>query len=187
MSGAARRPRRRAGGKRKGGAASAGKERARQRGAPLRGRLARAVAIIAVGVAACLGVEAAADALRPGVATEALQALSFPSDGAGGLPEVAAEADVPEGFAEEVLDLSQSEDVRVSADGCVVGFLERGSAQESFARLGAQLEEGGWQAVGSGRADCGSFVKGAGAYRWLFLSCVQSGERVSVVVQVQPE
>ena len=89
---------------------------------------------------------------------------------------------LPEGFQEEVLRLEGREDVRVAAQGPVVGFVERSDAPSAFAALSAELEAAGWASVDSGRDDCGSFVKEEGRFTWLFVSCVWSGEATSVVI-----
>lgn len=143
-------------------------------------RVLKAAAFIAAVVVACVAVEFALDAPHEGVAEK----LRIAADSGGASEAVASDALglLPEGFQEEVLRLEDREDVRVAAQGPVVGFVERSDAPSAFAALSAELEAAGWASVDSGRDDCGSFVKEEGRFTWLFVSCVWSGEATSVVI-----
>lgn len=143
-------------------------------------RVLKAAAFIAAVVVACVAVEFALDAPHEGVAEK----LRIAADSGGTSEAVASDALglLPEGFQEEVLRLEDREDVRVAAQGPVVGFVERSDAPSAFAALSAELEAAGWASVDSGRDDCGSFVKEEGRFIWLFVSCVWSGEATSVVI-----
>ena len=148
-------------------------------------RLLRALAIVVGLVLACCAVDAVLRLSQPSAMGDALGigagAEDFPSrDTASTGP---AQAELPEGFESEVLDLTRVEGLRVAAGGTVIGFSLRGDAPEAFAQLSVQLQARGWLAVESGRPDCGSFVKGEGTYTWLFVSCSQVGDGVSVVLQ----
>lgn len=148
---------------------------------PVLRRVLKAAAFIAAVVFACVAVEFALDVPHEGVA-EKLR-IATASEGASS-EAVASDALglLPEGFQEEVLRLEDREDVRVAAQGPVVGFVERSDAPSAFAALSAELEAAGWASVDSGRDDCGSFVKEEGRFTWLFVSCVWSGEATSVVI-----
>lgn len=143
-------------------------------------RVLKAAAFIAAVVVACVAVEFALDAPHEGVAGK----LRIAADSEGASEAAASDALglLPEGFQEEVLRLEDREDVRVAAQGPVVGFVERSDAPSAFAALSAELEAAGWASVDSGRDDCGSFVKEEGRFTWLFVSCVWSGEATSVVI-----
>lgn len=143
-------------------------------------RVLKAAAFIAAVVVACVAVEFALDAPHEGVAEK----LRIAADSGGASEAAASDALglLPEGFQEEVLRLEDREDVRVAAQGPVVGFVERSDAPSAFAALSAELEAAGWASVDSGRDDCGSFVKEEGRFTWLFVSCVWSGEATSVVI-----
>lgn len=143
-------------------------------------RVLKAAAFIAAVVVACVAVEFALDAPHEGVAGK----LRIAADSEGASEAAASDALglLPEGFQEEVLRLEDREDVRVAAQGPVVGFVERSDAPSAFAALSAELEAAGWASVDSGRDDCGSFVKEEGRFIWLFVSCVWSGEATSVVI-----
>ena len=146
-------------------------------------RLLKACAIIAGLVVAGMLVQAAIDGSQSGV-LEKID-MTMASDDVGfDAGSSDASAPVPEGFQDEVLSLEGCEDVRVGADGAVVGFVERVGAQEAFASLRGELEDAGWMAIGSGRDDCGSFVKDKGRFTWLFASCVPSGSATSVVISI---
>ena len=148
---------------------------------PVLRRVLKAAAFIAAVVFACVAVEFALDVPHEGVAEKLRIAVG--SEGASS-EAVASDALglLPEGFQEEVLRLEDREDVRVAAQGPVVGFVERSDAPSAFAALSAELEAAGWASVDSGRDDCGSFVKEEGRFTWLFISCVWSGEATSVVI-----
>lgn len=98
----------------------------------------------------------------------------------------ALQAQVPEGFEEETVGLAGKSQVRVAAGGSVIGFVEEGDADELFSSLSRELQDKGWREVDSGLGGCGSFVKGSGRFTWLFVSCVQSGDDVSAVIQCPP-
>lgn len=156
-------------------------EAAADLGAP--GVVREALCLLAAGDASAEegdGAEDAQDADGSGEGLlEALAALVAPSQG------VDAGDEAPEAFQEEVLALSGREDVRVDEDAGIVGFTASGEAEEVFDALSAELEEGGWSGVDSGVAGWGTFVKGEGFYRWVAVACVQVGDAVSVVVQVE--
>ena len=95
----------------------------------------------------------------------------------------AANVVLPEGFAEELLDVSGLEGLRVSDGGDVVGFLSRDGADGSFAALKGELEARGWAFVESGIENAGSFAKPDGAYRACFLSCTEVAGMTAVVIQ----
>lgn len=142
-------------------------------------RVLKATAVIVACVALCVVVQTALDAPHAGIA-EKLEAAT--GSASTQVEDADALALLPEGFQEEVLPLAGREDVRVSGQGAVVGFLERTGAATAFAALSAELEGAGWTPVQSGRDDCGSFVKDSGRFTWLFVSCVWTGEATSVVV-----
>lgn len=146
-------------------------------------RLLKACAIVVGLVIAGVLVQAVIDGSQSGV-LEKID-MTMASDDAGfDTGSSAASAPVPEGFQDEVLSLEGREDVRVGADGTVVGFVDRAGAQEAFASLRGELEDTGWTAIDSGRDDCGSFVKDEGRFTWLFASCVPTGSATSVVISI---
>ena len=148
-------------------------------------RLFRALAIVVALVLACCAVDAVLRLSQPSAMGDALGiwagAADSPSHATASTES--AQTGLPEEFESEVLDLSHAEGLRVAAEGTVVGFSLQGDASDAFAQLSAQLQARGWLAVESGRPDCGSFVKGEGAYTWLFASCTQVGDGVSAVLQ----
>lgn len=95
----------------------------------------------------------------------------------------AADATLPDSFAEELFGVEGLEDARVSDGGDVVAFLSRGSAEEAFAVLKRRLEENGWTFVESGITNAASFAKPGGAYQTCFLSCTEVAGITAVVVQ----
>lgn len=146
-------------------------------------RLLKACAIVVGLVIAGVLVQAVIDGSQSGV-LEKID-MTMASDDAGfDTGSSDASVPVPEGFQDEVLSLEGREDVRVGADGTVVGFVDRADTQEAFASLRGELEDAGWTAIGSGRDDCGSFVKDEGRFTWLFARCVPTGSVTSVVISI---
>lgn len=131
-----------------------------------RKRALRALAVVAVLILAVPASGCAAGILQSGI----VQEVAF------------VEASVPEGFEEEVLSLASRGDVRVGADGAVVGFCCSGDAPAALAEVAVELAEKGWMRVESGSDAAASFVKREGHYRWLFVSCTEVSGEVSVVV-----
>lgn len=86
-------------------------------------------------------------------------------------------------FEDEAFSLKGRHDLRVGGRGCVLGFLEDGSAEGQFNRYAKQLVGAGWMQVPSGQKSSGSFVKKTGRLRWMFLACTKVADRVSVVAQ----
>ncbi|WP_232050935.1 hypothetical protein [Arabiibacter massiliensis] len=97
--------------------------------------------------------------------------------------EGAAGEALPEGFEEEALSLARRTEARVDGRAGIVGFSTEEDAAASFAAIAEELAAKGWEGVESGVPSCGTFVKGEGRHRWLFVSCVQVGGGASVVVQ----
>lgn len=148
-------------------------------------RVGKAVAAIAVAAVVCCGIGGVVDAWHGATgaqelvaaAQESLTTQEGSSDRAGD-----AAAQLPDGFQEEVLDVGSRAELRVGADGSVVGFTEQGNAAEVYSALKQDLEGRSWREAESGRDDCGSFVKDGGSFTWLFVSCVQVGDAASVVI-----
>ena len=146
-------------------------------------RFARALLIVAALVAACCAVDAVLEAARPGVLPSAIRE-GMGVQGAAEQGNADGQPALPEGFAQEVADLSGAQDVQVAAGGAVVGFTEQGAAADVFAGLAERLAGKGWAPIGSGRDDCGTFVKQDGRFTWMFASCSQVGDAVAVVLQL---
>lgn len=91
--------------------------------------------------------------------------------------------DAPARFEEEVLSLEGVSEMRVDPRSAIVGFTSAKAADHVFKDASDELEARGWTFVDSGSNTCGTFVKEAGTYRWVFVSCVQVGSSTSVVVQ----
>lgn len=145
------------------------------------GRLAVAALIIVLLTAGCCAVDVLFDASRKVGVVRAAFSDDPGSDGAA-----AVRRGLPEGFEQEVLDLSEAEGLRVAAEGAVVGFSEAGDARERFDSLRSRLEGKGWAYIESGEGAYGSFMKGSGRFTWLFASCTQVGDAVAVVLQCAP-
>lgn len=90
--------------------------------------------------------------------------------------------EAPVGFEDEVLSLSERSDVRVGADGAVVGFCCPMSAVAALEEVSAELGNRGWTLVESGSDRSATFVKREGRYRWLFVACTEVAGETSVVV-----
>lgn len=90
---------------------------------------------------------------------------------------------LPEGFAQEVVPAEGRAGLRVGAGGSVVGFEVEEEPLQAFDEMAGLLGDRGWTAVPSGTGAGGSFVKEAGRYRWVYVSCVKAGDTTCVVVQ----
>ncbi|OUO92125.1 hypothetical protein B5F40_01995 [Gordonibacter sp. An230] len=141
----------------------------------VRAVLALCLAALAVSCAVWLGGVAGSDVLRMALDPTLWNDASGDAGAFGGDL-------LPEGFGSEVLALEDSEDVRVDASACVVGFTMRGEAAGMFEKVARELEGKGWTQVDSGMPACGTFVKRDGSYQWLFVSGVQVGEDAGMVV-----
>lgn len=86
-------------------------------------------------------------------------------------------------LAEQGLGALGQEDVRVGAQGRVVGFSLPGAPAGAFECISQELQKTGWRAVPSGQECCGTFVKEEGRLKWMLISCANAGEEASVVVQ----
>ena len=157
-------------------------------------RFRRAAAIVAAGAVA-LGASAVAEPpTRPSVAHEALAGDVWAAGDTGSLLDEARRAGRPGGganappsFSAEALDVSGVQGVRFDRASRTVGFLRDEGAQDAFAACRAELEGKGWRCAESGMPSMATFAKPDGTYRWLALSCVQVGDKASVVVQYEAE
>lgn len=167
-----------------------------------------AVAALGVLLVAALAVEAVTQGARSGVLAEARDVFvssarherSDGEAGNGGVEGGEAASDLagevrlddparsqvsmlPDGFVDEVLPLEGFADVRVGADGSVVGFSLSEGPSEAFAFLQKALTDRGWKAAPAGNGTSGTFIKEQGRFTWLFASCIGVGDTTSAVVQ----
>ncbi len=128
---------------------------------------------------------------RPGplqeAAVEALRGAGIigePFDSAARSTESFGSQQLPRGFEDEVGLPDGADDVRVDAraGGGVVGFVVFEESERAFDSFRDLLSQKGWVAAEGERFGCGSFVKGSGAYRWLFVVCTRVGDATSVTV-----
>lgn len=91
---------------------------------------------------------------------------------------------LPEDFEKEVMSLESFTDVQVSEGAGVIGFYSEKEASAVFKECALRLTERGWTKVESGHETFASFVRTAGTYTWLYLSCSSVSGGTSVVVQV---
>lgn len=92
-------------------------------------------------------------------------------------------SDVPAGFVEEMFSLERYRDVRVGANGSVIGFSTSLVPQSALDEIRLDMEARGWMAMVSSGGITGTFVKSEGRYIWAFVMCVWVGDTTSVVVQ----
>lgn len=135
-------------------------------------RRRRAMAIVAVLVAALALSLAASSLSGPGVLHEA--AAAYGRKGGDALPE---------GFEDEAFRLRAKEEVRVDEKSGLVGFSCDGGVDVVFESVEKELLARGWTGVDSESKGWGSFVKSEGRYRWMFVTCVDVGGSTSVVVR----
>ena len=90
---------------------------------------------------------------------------------------------VPQWFAQELFPLDGMRDIRVSADGGVIGFVASSDEEAALDRFRAELQQGGWVESETGVEECSVFMKGGGTCRWAMVSCIPAGDATSVVVR----
>ncbi len=109
-----------------------------------------------------------------------------PADSAPGVSivgEATGPEAVPSWFAQELFPLDGARDVRVSAEGSVVGFVVPSGEESSMARFREELQQVGWTEAETGIEGCSVFVKGEGTCRWAMISCIPVGDATSVVAR----
>ena len=99
--------------------------------------------------------------------------------GDGGSSDGAAESTI----ARDLFSLEGKEDVRISEDGAVVGYLSDADAIAAYETAASELEGTGWTCVSEGSGTAGSFAKDEGAFSLCYVSCVDVAGRSAVVVQ----
>ena len=153
-------------------------------------RLRRALIILACGALAIALTQAVLDGSRTVQGANRIEAwaLSDKTDDVTGFVSTylssPAGNELPEGFAEEVCDLSGAQVVQADLDALVVGCEWNADAEACFAELQSRLVSRGWTMVPSGSATAASFVKKEGRYRWIFVSCTEIAHQTSVVFQL---
>lgn len=152
-------------------------------------RLQRASGFV-VGLFLVLGLAGIFERLaQPSVSGEAVAFALEGRQGAGGEVNLFGVSDatvrprLPARFEDEVVRCVEYKEVRVDEPGGVVGFSVAGLAQVVFDNLAGELGRNGWTSIESGLATSGSFTKSKGRYSWVFVTCVQVGDTVSVVMQ----
>lgn len=96
------------------------------------------------------------------------------------------ETKLPSGFEEELLSLSNKEELRthiLKEGGGLVGFSVSTTAENTMTVIVEEMIKKGWSATDSKWGEATSFFKENGRYQWAFVSCVQTGDTTSVVVQ----
>lgn len=88
---------------------------------------------------------------------------------------------LPPYFEQEIGLLAGARDVRVSEDGCVVGYVMDESPPETFERLCMHMRGAGWTEVPLGNIMGATFIKEEGSCTWALASCVEVGCSTSVV------
>lgn len=89
--------------------------------------------------------------------------------------------ELPAKFDEEI-GLGGDEPIAVSNDGRTIGLVFHGDIESVLDEVRRSLEEKGWTYVPSGQEFACTFVKDAGSFRWLALTCVAVDQDVSVVL-----
>ncbi len=117
-----------------------------------------------------------ADGLADSQPADSVPGVSLAGEGTG------LEA-VPSWFAQELFPLDGTQDVRVSAEGDVVGFVVPSGEEASMARFREALCQGGWTESETGIEGCSVFMKGEGICRWAMISCIPVGDATSVVAR----
>ena len=161
-------------------------------------RLIAAVVVVAVIVFSPIAIDSAfntaeaeeSDAMSANAEGLDAQALIGGKDASTVLEELedAAKADgfkaVPPVFFDEIGFLPDARDVRVSADGAIVGYVVDDGVEEALANLLLHMEARGWAGVSLGGVDGYTFLKDSGQCTWVLATCTQVGDVTSVVMRV---
>lgn len=164
----------------------------------MRMRLLKAIALVIAILVAVPGIDAVARVASASRAADAsgvgidIGALMGAGDAYAALDEIEDaiepdEADVPDGFADEVGFLPGARSVRASDGGAVVGYVVDGAADDVMGQLTAQMEGKGWTAVPLGEVEGATFMKSGGAFTWVLVTCTQAGSSTSVVARCMAE
>lgn len=146
----------------------------------MRRRALRALGVVAVAIALVpMSALAESGARLPG-AESALQVANLLRQA-----DRLEQADVPDGFEDEVMPLARCRERRCDADAHVVGFSMDAGVDESLDAVRRQLAAKGWDEVPSGVDGCSTFAKSNGRYRWAFVQCVPMGGWTSVVIRYE--
>ncbi len=151
-------------------------------------RLRRAVALVVVALALVAASGVVEHAMRPSMASEAASAFGASDASISEALDEGKEdgpARLPASFHAEVGVGAEATSVRVDDAAKIVSYVTGGFADQVFEGVRGRLEDNGWHAVESGLATCGSFVKEEGAYRWLFVACLDVADGTSVVLHYQ--
>ncbi|NGM17213.1 hypothetical protein GMI70_04180 [Eggerthellaceae bacterium zg-893] len=151
-------------------------------------RLRRAVALVVAVLALVAASGVVEHAMRPSVASEAASAFGASDASISEALDEGKEdgsALLPASFHSEVGMDAEATSVCVDDAAKIVSYVAAGSADQVFEDVRGRLEGKGWHAVESGLAACGSFAKEEGAYRWLFVACLDVAGGTSVVLQYQ--
>lgn len=101
-------------------------------------------------------------------------------------PDDSGDIKLPSRFEEELLFLSDKEELRIQAleeGGGLVGFSVNTTAENAMTVIAKEMIGKGWTATDGKGDGVASFFKGHGKYRWAFVSCIQTGNTTSAVVQ----
>ena len=170
------------------------------RGLPLpaqSGRLVRAIAIVVVMVFAPAVVDMLLS-LSSSAETPSAEVIA-PADGGpvsyqeGRTPdEVLDRAEellgetlspIPVWYSEQVGLPSGAREVRVSADGTVVGFILDGSSDSAVDDMGDRMRAHGWTSADLGGIDGKTYIKTGGEPEWIVMTATQVGSSTSVVMR----
>ena len=160
----------------------------------MRFRSLKAIAVVLAILVAAPGIDLVARFFTPSATASADEgidagALIEPADAQTSLERIeaiaaAADADVPEAFADEVGFLPGARDVRASSGGEVVGYVAPGNTEDALAKITERMKGNGWTAVELGEeVDGATFVKSSGSCTWALVTCTQIGSDTSVVAR----
>lgn len=155
--------------------------------------LAKGILLLLGGMAAVLLVETVydriasppGDGLFPSMGSfafkpdgQAYYDFAMTGDGAG----IGIADGVPSAFEVECFDPMPAGQARSTCEGSVVQVLSDFDCDQLFGYCDEHLRERGWIRIDSGTGTRGSFAKGAGCYRWLFLDVGGIGHESSAVI-----
>ena len=90
---------------------------------------------------------------------------------------------MPPWFSEQVGLPSGAREVRVSADGAVVGFILDGSPDSAVDDVDNRMRAHGWTSADLGGIDGKTYIKTSGKSEWIVMTATQVGSSTSVVMR----
>lgn len=103
----------------------------------------------------------------------------------GGMPTATQDVrEAPSWVAEELVDLTDAEELRATDDWSTIGFSREGAVSAEYGWLEEQLMQRGWTLAKTGVEGTATGVKEGGRCSWLWFGVTDIGGKTCFVIQV---